>query len=166
MMYGNLFINQHGIEDNGLWYEVLNDLTPRALESGVDRIIKGSHYSKYPPNAMEFRKLCEGFYEDVNIPSSSEAFNEIRLSTYRNKCNWSHPIVAYIASKLSASFYDMEKDVEAYSVFIRIYEQVRSLLYQGHELPQFTVPKKIEKEKNPEIAQKHLAHIRQLLGAH
>lgn len=63
-LYSHLFINKYGMEDSGVWLETLKDLTPRALDNGIETLRSGGAgdaFCEYPPNPMQFRKLCLAF---------------------------------------------------------------------------------------------------------
>ena len=56
-IYGSLFISKHGAQDSGVWFETLRDLTPIALESGLERLRAlsgGTKFAEYPPNCLQF----------------------------------------------------------------------------------------------------------------
>lgn len=167
-IYGQLFVKQYGTHDNGTWLEVLKTLTPKALESGMERIrnLSGNgKFAEYPPNCLQFKALCQAFYDDLNLPSASIAYREIRNSVYKSDLNWSHSLIAYVAHKLPENFFLIEQEHVAYSIFKTIYHQVCDLLKQGHELPRVASTFSIKKTKNPEMARAYLSQIKQYIGA-
>ncbi len=126
------------MSDNGTWLDVLGDLTPKALESGMERLKRSdaqSQFRDYPPNPLQFRALCLAFYEELTLPNVGAAFNEIQLNYTLDKHSWSHPVVQYTAQKMGGALMNIEHQQEAFGVFKPIYEQVCHLVKQGHDLP-------------------------------
>ena len=167
-MYGQLFLSKHGVEDNGVWFESLYDLTPKALEKGVERLLnlnQEGKFCEFPPNCMQFRSLCLDFYNnELNLPKAPEAYREIMNSAYiRNDC-WSHEVVKFTALKLGPEFFKIEHEGSSYPLFKEAYEKVCNLLKQGHELPKITKTITLPKPASIDIANKHLTKMRQLLG--
>lgn len=166
-LYGQLFTNKHGLQDNGTWLKVLGDLTPKALESGMERLrrVKGdSQFCNYPPNPLQFRALCLAYYEEQKLPGVGAAFDEIRQKASYGFVGWSHPVVKYTASKLTQEFLKIEDVNKAFTLFCPIYEKVCNLVKQGHQLPDIGTKVFYVKGSNKEIARAHLSQMKQLLG--
>ncbi|EHL29714.1 MULTISPECIES: hypothetical protein [Legionella] len=166
-IYGQLFASKHGIEDNGTWFKVLNDLTPRALESGLERLMSLSHgkqFCEFPPNALQFRALCLGFYENLRLPSASDAYREIKARAYVTSQNWSHPAVRFTAKRMGLKFLNEKDDANTFSIFKKAYEQVCHLIKQGLEVPEISEPVMLSKTQNKHVASEHLGKMRQILG--
>ena len=167
-IYGQLFISRFGTQDNGTWYETLKDLTPFALKSGVKRLrdlTNNAKYAEFPPNCLEFKALCKGFYEDLKLPKASNAYREIKNPAYLSHEQWSDPVIRYISSKLPADFLETRNEREAYQIFERIYEEVCDLLKQGHALPEAKENLMLMKQPNRKLAQSYLAQMKQILRA-
>lgn len=165
-IYGQLFISRFGTQDNGTWYEALKDLTPFALKSGVKRLrdlANNAKYAEFPPNCLEFKALCMGFYEDLKLPKASDAYREIKNQAYFSNTQWSHPAIRYIGSKLSDDFLEIRNEREAYQIFECIYKEVCDLLKQGHVLPESKEKLRIMKQPNRKLAQPYLSQMRQML---
>lgn len=80
-IYGQLFISKFGVKDDGTWFETLKDLTPLALESGMERLrqlTESAKFATFPPICLEFRAVCLGFYDDLKLPKAIEAYREIK----------------------------------------------------------------------------------------
>ena len=166
-IYGQLFINKHGAMDNGLWLETLQELTPIALESGMTRLKNlsaGDKFTEFPPNCLQFKALCLSYYNDLKLPTLSEAYQEIKNRAYSRSIHWSHPAVKFTAQKLSIDFLTLNES-EAYPVFKEAYEKVCHLVRQGHELPRMPNRVMLPRTPNKELARQHLQHIRLHLGA-
>jgi hypothetical protein len=167
-IYGPLFTSRNGSKDGGLWLEALQDLTPIALESGMSRIKKlsaGNKFTEFPPNCLQFKALCLAYYEDLRLPKASDAYQEIRNRAYSNTIYWSHPVVKFIAQKLTVDFLDIKLEAEAYRRFKEIYNDVCHLVRQGLELPKTEHRVMIARTPNKAIAKHHLQSIKQQLGA-
>ncbi len=166
-IYGQLFISMHGINDNGVWFKTLNDLTPRALESGLERLMSlsyGKQFCEFPPNALQFRALCLGFYENLRLPTPFDAYQEIKSHAYLTSQNWSHPAVRFTAKKMGLNFLNEKDDAKTFSLFKKAYEQVCHLIKQGLEVPEVSEPLMPPKVSNKIVALEHLGKIRQMLG--
>ena len=114
-IYGALFVSKHGSQDNGVWYEILQRLTPKALESGLLRLkqLKGAKaFIDFPPNCLQFKALCESFYEELNLPKASDAYQEIKSKIYITSNHWTHEVVRYIAHQLPEDFLFMNNEQE------------------------------------------------------
>lgn len=168
-IYGPIFVKRHGVKDNGTWFRTLQDLTPRALEFGVDRLMKlidKEQFCEFPPNCLQFKRICLGFYEQLGLPSAPDAYREIKMKAYVSSAHWSHPAVRYTAFKLGASVWKTANEAKAYALFKKAYEQVSLLVRQGFDVPEVTETfRPTIPEKNSQLAQKHLNAMRQQLGA-
>lgn len=159
---------KHGIKDHGSWVDTLKDLTPIALESGLDRLKNlsaGDKFTEYPPNCLQFRSLCLAFYEDLRLPKASDAYLEIRNKAYSSSLYWSHAVVKFIAQKLTIDFFDIKQEAEAYKQFKAVYNEVCHLVRQGVQLPKVEHRVMVASAPNKAIASQHLQHIKQRLGA-
>lgn len=166
-IYGQLFLTKFGTHDNGTWLDAFKGLTPKALESGMDRLknLSGNgKFTEYPPNCLQFKALCMSFYDDLNLPKASVAYREIRNSVYKTTFVWSHPLIESIAQRLPESFFLIEQENVAYAVFKDIYEQVSDLIKQGHDIPRFEATHRVKRTQTPEIARMYLNQIKQHIG--
>ncbi|KTD39635.1 hypothetical protein Lmor_0001, partial [Legionella moravica] len=80
-IYGTLFLTKFGTHDNGTWFDTLKGLTPKALESGMERLrnLSGNgKFAEYPPNCLQFKALCMAFYDDLKLPKASDAYWEFK----------------------------------------------------------------------------------------
>ncbi|KTD32189.1 hypothetical protein Lnau_3100 [Legionella nautarum] len=163
-----MFINKFGTHDaTGVWYETLKTLTPLALEKGLERLSNlstGHKFCEFPPNCLQFRALCLAFYEEQNLPGMDEAYRELTSLAYKTKAHGVHPLVKVIAKRLPPEYFDIEADYVAYPIFKSVYEQVCSLVKQGHELVEpfeLFIPKK---QSDHAIARHYLTQIKLCLG--
>ncbi|WP_454786166.1 hypothetical protein [Legionella sp. WA2024007413] len=166
-IYGQLFISKHGVNDTGVWFAALKDLTPKALDSGVERLMtlsKGDKFCEFPPNCLQFRALCLGFYSDLRLPSAAEAHREVLNSAYSTNPNWSHAVVKFTAKRLGLKFLEIDNEGHSFAVFKEAYERVCHLMRQGHQIPEIKEKVLCTLPQSKDIATTHLAKIRQLLG--
>jgi len=166
-IYGQLFLTKFGTHDNGTWFDALEGLTPKALESGMDRLrdLSGNgKFTEYPPNCLQFKALCMAFYNDLNLPRASVAYREIQNSIYKTTFCWSHPLIESIAQRLPEAFFLIEQENVAYTVFKDIYEQVCNLVKQGHNIPNIEAPHRVRSTRSPEVARAYLNQIKQHIG--
>lgn len=167
-IYGPIFINRFGANDNGIWFEALKDLTPKALESGMERLGKltnNGKFADFPPNCFQFRAVCLGFYEDLKLPKAGDAYREIKNRNYLRDCLWSHPVIKFIASKLPRNFLEIRDEKTAYALFKKVFDEVCDLRKQGYELPEAKENLMLMKQPNRKLAQSHLAQMKQILRA-
>lgn len=165
-IYGPLFASKHGVQDSGIWLETLQDLTPKALESGMMRLkqLKGAKaFIEFPPNCLQFRALCLSFYEELHLPKASEAFQEIRGRAYTSTNYWSHPVVKYIAHNLPDDFLLMDQEKNAYVLFEKLYQGICDLVRQGHDIPEVAEPKFLMRQPNYEMGKRYLKILKQKL---
>ena len=165
-IYGVLFTNKHGLQDNGIWLEILGDLTPRALESGLERlkkVEKNSKFAEFPPNPLQFRALCLAFYEAMNLPGAGTAFDEVCMNRERNLSSWSHPVVAFTASRLTSEFWSITDINKAFELFTPLYTRVCELVKQGHELPETKPLKRVRQSGSRQVGQQHLMALKKHL---
>ncbi len=166
-IYGQLFVSKHGIKDTGVWFAALKDLTPKALESGMERLMtlsKGDKFCEFPPNCLQFRALCLGFYNDLRMPTAAQAHREVLNRAYTTNPQWSHVIVKFTAKKLGSKFLDIVNEGESFAVFNEAYEQVCHLVRQGHQIPEIKEDVLLPKSQSKDVAIKHLTLMRQRLG--
>ena len=165
-IYGPLFVSKYGMQDSGIWLEALQDLTAKALESGVMRLkqLKGAKaFIDFPPNCLQFRALCLAFYEELHIPTASEAYREIKSRYYSTTVYWSHKVVKYIAYNLPKDFLLLEQEQEAYLLFKKLYKEICDLVRQGHEVPEVTEPNFLIRQPDYEVGKRYLKILKQQL---
>ena len=151
-----------------MWFETLKDLTPCALENGIETLRRGGAgdaFCEYPPNPMQFRKLCLAFYAELRLPSVADAYREIKHRAYTTTPHWSHRAVKFTAKKLSDGFLAIEDEREAYAQFKKTYAKVCHLARMGFEIPDIHEPLLLGKPTNREAALTHLKQLKQHLGA-
>ena len=164
-LYSNLFISKFGSQDSGAWFEVLKDLTPRSLENGIETLRCGGDNGKFvefPPNALQFRKLCLAYYDSLELPSVAEAYQQIRGLSNKNR---PHVAVKFTAKQLGASFFEMDNERKAYVLFKTMYAKVCHLARLGHTLPETPGPLFVEKTKTPSVAFAALSALKRHVGA-
>lgn len=165
--YSILFTNKYGVKDNGTWFETLKDLTPMAINSGLEKLRSlemGLKFAEFPPNPMQFRALCMSFYADLKLPTASEAYQEIyEYEQYGRQC-FSHPVVHFAAYQLLGNdFYGLERDCERYPLFKKAYEEVCLMARKGHPLPELKAMPKPFKKTSTEVANRHIREMQRLL---
>ena len=164
-LYSNLFISKFGAQDSGTWFEVLKDLTPRALENGLETLRCGGDNGKFvefPPNAVQFRKLCLAYYASLDLPSVDEAYQQIRGLSNKNR---PHTAVKFTAKQLGPGFFEIENERKAHAVFKKMYLKVCHLARLGHTLPETPGPLFVEKPRTPSVAFAALKALKQHVGA-
>ena len=165
-IYGPLFVSKHGVQDNGIWLETLQDLTPKAMESGMLRLkqLKGAKaFIDFPPNCLQFRALCLSFYEELHLPTASEAYREIKRKYYSTGPYWSHQVVKYIAYQLPQDFLLIEQEQKAYALFEKLYSEVCDLVRQGHDIPEVCEPKLLKHQTNHAVGRHYMKIIKDSL---
>lgn len=137
-MYGQLFVSKNGLQDNGLWLDVLGHLTPKALESGIQRLkdLTGNgRFLDFPPNCLQFKAICMAYYDDLGLPKAHDVLREIGNFRHSLSHQWSHPLVEFIVNRLPSNFFFIADEQEAYALFKTLYKEVTDLIKQGHEIP-------------------------------
>lgn len=165
-IYGQLFISRFGVKDNGSWFEALKDLTPKALESGMTRLnnlTNNAKYAEFPPNCLEFKAMCLGFYEELRLPKASDAYREIKNRAYFSTSVWSHPVIKYIDSKLPDDFLEIRNEKDAFQLFERVYLEICSLVKQGYQVPEVSSNLKRHRIPNREIGAFYLQEMKKIL---
>ena len=135
--FGNKFINGFGCSDNGVWFEVLKNLTKLELHQGFKAMLntytqhEREKKEVWPPNAKEFNLYCEEPYKPYNIPSLLEAYNEAQRHLNNRTFSWSHPVVFYGA--MYAGMYEIKEDfwVQKISLFKPYYLMLSQLYIEG-----------------------------------
>ena len=162
-LYSNLFLSKFGAEDTGTWFECLKDLTPRAIDNGIETLRCGGangKYAQFPPNPVEFRMLCLAYYANLHLPSEAIAYEEIT-----GRANRPCPAVKFTAKKLGADFFKMKDDRVARELFNKTYAKVCHLVRMGHELPDELEPLLLNKPISRDVGKSHLKALIQHLGA-
>ena len=147
-------------------------MTTKALESGVERLrdlSNGGKFAEYSPNSLEFKALCLSFYDDLGLPSPSIAFREIQNTAYGTRRIQSHKVVQFMASRLPSDFLEIDDEASAWALFKPAYDQVCNLIKQGHVIPdtrtQHVPMMQLNKENSRDVAHRHIAAMKQRLGA-
>lgn len=167
-LYTSLFTSKYGVKDNGTWFEVLKDLTPMAINKGIEKLRDleaNLKFVDYPPNPMQFRALCMSWYEDLGLPKASVAYSEILLFEQYGGSRWSHPVVRYIAHKLvNNNFYGIDRDCDRYPLFLQAYEEICLHVRKGYILPEVSMQKDIRKKVTPGVSNAYLTQMKRQLG--
>lgn len=153
------------MEDSGAWFECLKDMTPRSLENGVETLRRGGDNGKFvefPPNPVQFRRLCLAYYVSLGLPSATDAYQQIRGLANKNR---PHPAVKFTAKKLGAGFFEMENEREARMLFDQMYAKVCHSARLGHEFPDSREPLFVEKPRTHSVAIAALNALKQHVGA-
>jgi hypothetical protein len=162
-LYSNLFLSKFGSEDTtGTWFECLKDLTPLAIENGIETLRRGGangKYAQFPPNPVEFRMLCLDYYEHLNLPSVAVAYEEIT-----GRANRPCAAVKFTAKKLGADFFEIKDERVARVIFEKMYAKVCHLVRMGHELPDEPEPLLLQKPISRDVGKSHLKALKQHLG--
>jgi len=141
-LYKHLFLNKFGKKDDGTWFAALSDLTPKAIENGINALMRmdaGSKYCEYPPSALEFRALCLSYYKELGLPTAEQAFREIETNTRISKPRYSHAAVRYVDYMLGENFFNSDDLNGMYTIFKSHYNKVCHYIKQGHQLPDVPV---------------------------
>lgn len=135
----------------------------------LKKLSGGTKFCDWPPNALQMRALCQAFYEELRLPSATDALREITNKRGSLRQCWSSPLVKFIASRLPDDFFVTINDKELSEKFKIIFDKVCDLVKQGHELPQLHEIKEPPvcqpKPQNIAIGEIHLRRIKQLLRA-
>lgn len=162
-----MFINKYGVEDSGIWYQVLKDLTPKAIEMGIERLITmqtGLKFAEFPPSPMQFRAICLDVFGDLKLPPASQVYQDIEwLNRGINQYSM-HPLSRYIATKLPKKFYEMDALHERYEIFNQVYEKVCHLIRQGHKIPDVVIEPIERTNKNSGVAGFYIKKMKSLLS--
>lgn len=168
-IYGSFFVSKFGETDSGAWYDVLKDLTPKALDKGLEKIKTlqaGEQFIDFPPNAVQFRAICLSFYDSLGLPHVNQVFDELINVREGGLPLNLHPAIHYTASKLDEQFFKLaEQSVGGAINYLKtIYEPVCHLLRQGYQLPKIEKPLiRPARIKNKELADARSAEIRKLI---
>ncbi len=141
--FGYKFLRNFGEKDNGIWFEVLKDLTREDLEYGFKRAIRitteeeREKFEAWPPNVKEFRMYCERRLKDFGLPQPHAAFAEAQNNNYTRSKYWSHPLVKQATKQLNKP--DGCVDSVDYPIFKKIYNFLcqRFMRGEGLRLPNF-----------------------------
>ncbi len=63
MLYGHKWASSFGTGDDGTWLRVLEGITGQQIADGLERCL--SRADNWPPDAIEFRKLCLGLSDFI-----------------------------------------------------------------------------------------------------
>lgn len=168
-IYGALFVRKFGQKDNGTWFDTLKDLTPKALESGIERLRRscaGDKFAEFPPNSLEFRRLCTAYYDELTLPKVGAAYAEFLDQTHMPRPHFSHPVIGYVSRKMTENKGLPYNSPETYAQFKEKYEQVCWYVKQGHQLPNepFTPLAQLQPSPKSAVAEAHLLQLRKALG--
>ena len=150
-----------------MWFETLKDLTPRALDNGLETLRCASANSKfieYPPNPMQFRVLCLSYYDALRLPAVSDAYQTFKTCVRLNNWQDAHPVLKYTAYKLGDDYLKIEADFKTYPVFKEAYQKVCHMAHLGMNIPDVTITTFLPNPSSPATAKRHLAQLKQQLG--
>ena len=134
--FGYKFIQNFGEKDNGIWLDVLKDLTPDDLAYGFERMLKTTTKDErekreaWPPNVKEFRMHCERRLEDFNLPAPHTAFAEAKSNSYLSTPNWTHPLIQLANQQLKKKPDHFIRN-DDYGVFSKIYGSLCQRFMRG-----------------------------------
>lgn len=73
-IFGHRFESSFGADPNEMWTEILAGVTPQMMGAGIERMKRDPKYREWPPNALEFRALCEPSNSDYGLPDDDAAY--------------------------------------------------------------------------------------------
>jgi len=144
-IYGQLFVKKFGASDNGFWSEVLADLDEANIMHGLRKIKNletDGKFDEFPPNALQFKKLCLGLDKDYGLPTPGRAFNEMVQNIDASNPHWSHHAVVYSAYLIGRDDIKKLDTVSLYRVFKEVYAKVCAEVRAGKEIPRIHAQKK------------------------
>jgi hypothetical protein len=144
-----------------LWLNVLCDLAPARLYSGVRRAIQRSEFL---PSLHKLREFCDPDPSDLGLPDAHAAYAEAcRAPSPKRDAQWSHPIVYRAGVESDWFFLANNPESVAFPVFKRNYELLMARFLDGENIdvpiPK-ALPKKISKPLPREENQRRLKTLR------
>ena len=152
LLYPMLFESKHGaIGGAGFraWSSVLEDLSPQRINYGFEQVKKKA--AKYPPDALEFKRLCEPKPEDFGIPDQYAAYIEACHKIGKKNYQWSHVCVQAAATNTGYFLLKCSPEAKSSKVFKGVYETILRRYFDGEEIIR-PMPKWLEKME-PEAPQ-------------
>lgn len=152
MIYPALFESKNGgVGGHGFnaWADVLQNLNRQRINYGFERVKNNA--AKYPPDALEFKKLCEPKPEDFGIPDERTAYIEACHKIGEKNYQWSHVCVQAAATNTGYFLLKCSTEVKSSKVFKDVYETVLRRYFDGEEIIK-PMPKWLEKME-PEAPQ-------------
>ena len=73
-IFGHQFEGSFGREPSDEWSTILAGITPKMIETGIERMKAADKFQEWPPNALAFRALCLPSEVDLGLPTAEEAF--------------------------------------------------------------------------------------------
>lgn len=73
-IYGHRFETGYGTAPTKEWTDILTGITKRMMVSGVQKMKADPRYREWPPNALEFRALCDPSNADYGLPDDEAAY--------------------------------------------------------------------------------------------
>jgi len=163
-LYGHAWVSVNGVTPHAeggalsmagsTWSGVLAGLTAQQIGDGVKACI--AEGAEFPPSAPRFRGMCFG------IPSFAAVESELRTGN-------PSPFTRAVWADLDAFLYRQVSAEKAERMLRAAYDLTREKVMQGMALPEPPVAE-IEHQKpefkraSPEVAARHCAEIRALLG--
>lgn len=146
-----------------LWARLLKDFSGEVIMKAAERTVKESSWL---PNVHDVLSRCED-PNTLNLPSAYSAYIEAcRAPSPKKEFAWSHPIVYYAGVASDWYFLASSAEQQAFPVFERNYEVLKSKLAQGEnisiEIPK-AIPEKVEVYLSREENLEQLAQLRKLL---
>ena len=91
---------------------ILDNLTPKDLERGIERVKFEVEELKFTPNPTKFVNLCKPTLKELGIPDYFQCFDEIKQSRgrYRNtEYNFSHSVSRYLDQRIGSKIYAIKE---------------------------------------------------------
>ena len=128
---GNLGTTSYGATPKEGWMEALRVLTDEMIFLGFDRLMKEGSY--YPPNAMQFRKLCKPAGEDFGLMTENEAYKQAIAHRRADRA----PEVVFTMQAMGGSYdFGRKKSNEARKQFNDWYAKTVDHVLNGGKLPE------------------------------
>lgn len=137
--YGHKFVSHFGNQDNGIWFEVLADLTKDDLTYGFFKSMRSlnctelTNHESWPPNVKEFRSFCIRQLSDFGLVKPSLAFKEVENNRYITWVEWSHPIAYHAAEQVNWLGYH-DNPHQLYEDFIAVYKNDCDCYMRGEKI--------------------------------
>lgn len=156
-----------------IWFVALKELDRRAFQYGLLRLLKNPNrfdnetQQAWPPNAEEFKALCQYRAEDFGLSSVETAYHEARRALNREVFRWSH-VTVYLAA-VAVGYEMLTMNSQAASVsFNSHYQTLLARFMHGEALGEAPMKGIADPspsiQSNVDVAKRHLAECYRILA--
>lgn len=148
-IYKNNWIDKYPVTDIPYWADELSDRTDAQIAWGLRHMKQAPNYETWPPNLLEFRKLCVISLRDLELAWPDESFGRAIAGTGTDLEMKVFRVTGPDFAAFEACFREVRN------------QYLRMLMGLPHNTD---IARALDSPRTPEVAEAQIAKMKEILG--